>query len=417
VSPQHARRNWAGNVTFAATGLARPGTVTELQELIAAGGRLRPLGTGHSFNRIADSDGVQVSVAGLPHVVQVDPATATVEASAGLTFHQLATALDAQGWALANMGSLPHISLAGACATGTHGSGSALGCLAAGVRGVELVRPDGELVRLGADDPALPGAALSLGALGVVTRLRLAVEPRYRMRQQVQVDVPLERLLADLDAVMAAAYSVSLFSDWSDSGAVQSVWFKSRVGEEVDTGRWGGRPAASAQHPLRGIDPAATTDQLGRPGPWHERLPHFRPEFTPSAGHEQQSEYLLPRQHGADAIAAVAALGLGAVLQVCEIRTVAADGLWLSPFHGRDSVAVHFTWRDEEELVDAAVRRVEEALAPYDPRPHWGKVFRLPPEQVRGHYAAELGRFRELAAAFDPERRLGNAFLASYVYG
>jgi alditol oxidase len=409
-------RNWAGNVTFSATSLARPHTVEELQELVAGHERVRALGTGHSFNRIADSTGLHVSTAELPARVVVDAAAGVAEVSGGMTFHQLAVALEAEGWAIPNMGSLPHISIAGACATGTHGSGSALGCLASNVVGVELVRGDGELVRVDAGDPDFPGSVLSLGALGIVTRLRLAVRPTYAVRQQVWTDVPLAAVLDDFDAVMGAAYSVSLFSDWSDPGTLQSVWFKSLATEAPPDARWGGVLATEAQHPIRGIDTAATTEQLDRPGPWHERLPHFRPDFTPSVGHEQQSEYLLDRRHAAEAIPAVASLELGEVLQVSEIRTVRADRMWLSPFRDRDSVALHFTWRDDDALVADAVQRVEQALAPYDPRPHWGKVFGLDPDAVREQYAGHLGDFRRLAERHDPERRFGSPFLERYIY-
>lgn len=414
-------RNWAGNVTFTAPTLARPTEIAQLQELVAGNSRVRALGTGHSFNRIADTPETLVTVADLPRSVVVTPSpqgdTAVAEASAGMTFHQLSQALQAEGWALPNMGSLPHISLAGAYATGTHGSGSALGCLASAVIGIELVRADGELVRVETGDPTFPGAVLSLGALGVATRVWIRVVPSFTLRQQVWTDVPLDALLADFDEVMATGYSVSLFSDWSDPRTVQSVWFKNRDGvDETVGGRWGGQAATTPQHPIRGIDPVATTEQLGVPGPWHERLPHFRPDFTPSAGDEQQTEYLLPRERAAEAIAAVAALGLGEVLQVSEIRTIAADRMWLSPFHGRDSVALHFTWRDDDALVGEAVARVERAIAAYEPRPHWGKVFHLPADDVRAQYADGLVRFRELAEAYDPERTFGNAFLETYVY-
>jgi xylitol oxidase len=357
-----------------------------------------------------------VSVADLPASIAVDERTGVVEAGAGMTFHQLAQALADLGWALPNMGSLPHISLAGACATGTHGSGSTLRCLPAYVWGIELVRADGELVRLGRKDPAFPGAGVSLGALGIITRVWIQVLPTYSMRQQVQLDVPLDAVLADFESVMGAGRSVSLFSGWSDPAIVDSVWFKATEGEPPpDITRWGGRTARTPQHPIRGIDPAATTGQLGEPGPWHERLPHFRAEFTPSVGHEQQSEFLLPREHAAPAVEAVARLHLGGVLQVCEVRTVAADDMWLSPFQGRDSVAIHFTWIDDDELVRAAVRRVEHVLAAYEPRPHWGKVFKAPPTAVRARYS-HLASFQQLAAVLDPNRKFGNEFLDAYVY-
>lgn len=404
-------RNWAGNVTFAARELLRPRTVGELQELVAATPRIRALGTGHSFNRIADTDGTLVTVAGLDVETVIDERHRTVEVGAGTRFAELAADLHAAGWALPNLGSLPHISLAGACATGTHGSGDTNRCLAAGAVGVEFVRGDGELVRLDRDDPDFGGCVLALGALGVVTRLVLEIEPAFQMRQDVWLDTPLHAVLDRFEQIMAAGYSVSLFSDWTRGEVVDSIWVKQRVGAPVADGRsWGGRPADRDVHPIRGADPAPATAQLGVAGAWHARLPHFRAGFVPSAGHEQQSEYLLAREHGPAAIAAVRELPIGPAVQVCEIRTVAADQLWLSPCHGRDTVGVHLTWVDDDALVQPAVAAVEAALARYSPRPHWGKVYGLPAGEIAPHYP-RLADFAGLVARYDPAGRFGNAFL------
>lgn len=412
-----AVRNWAGNITFTARQVHRPRTVEQVQELVARTPRIRALGTAHSFNRIADTDGDFVTVADLDVPITIDPQRRTVDVGGGTRFAELAQTLHDQGWALPNMGSLPHISVAGAAATGTHGSGSTNRCLSAGAVAVEFVRPDGELVTVTADDPDFGGAVLSLGALGVVTRLRLAIVPTFELRQDVWLDAPTEAVLANLDEIMAAGYSVSLFTDWHRRDVIDKVWVKSRPDEygRVDLAALGAHPADTPQHPITGQDTAAATEQLGVPGPWHERLPHFRVSFTPSAGDEQQTEYLLPREHGPAALAAVGEVPVQAALQVCEVRTIAADDLWLSPFSGRDSIAVHFTWMDDDALVQRAVAALDEALAPFDPRPHWGKVFGMAPDVVRGRYP-QLERFRALAARHDPERRFGNDFLERYVY-
>jgi xylitol oxidase len=308
---------------------------------------------------------------------------------------------------------LPHISVAGACATGTHGSGVGNRCLAAAAVAIEFVRADGELVHVDAGDPAFPGSVLALGALGIATRVTLAVEPTYDVRQHVFLGAPLDTVLADLDAVLASGYSVSVFTDWSRPDVVDKIWVKSR-GADVPGG-WGGRPADTPQHPITGEDPAAATPQLGKPGPWHTRLPHFRLEFTPSNGDEQQSEYLVAHEHGADAVRAVSELDLAGALQVAEFRAIAADDMWLSPFHGRASVGLHFTWVDDDDAVHAAVAALEQALAPFDPRPHWGKVFLAAPDAVRAHYP-RLTDFRSLAATHDPNRKFGNDFLERFVY-
>lgn len=409
-------RNWAGNIEFATDRLERPRTVEQLQHLVAGTPHLRPLGTGHSFNRIADTSGVLVSVADLGGPAEIDEVTRTVEVRAGATYRELTEQLDAGGWALHNLGSLPHISVAGACATGTHGSGNRNGCLATAAVAVEFVRGDGELVRVTREDPSFPGTVLSLGALGITTRLALAIEPAYPMRQDVWLDAPLREVVTNLAEIMASGYSVSLFTDWSGREVVERIWVKSRTDEPLADGRaWGARPATAPQHPITGADPSAATEQLGVPGPWHARLPHFRAGFTPSAGHEQQTEYLLPAEHGPAALDALRTVELAGALQVCEIRTVAADGLWLSPFHGRASIAVHFTWIDDDAAVHAAVTALDAVLAPFDPRPHWGKVFLQPADEVRAHYP-ELAAVRHLAELHDPNRRFGNDYLARYLY-
>jgi xylitol oxidase len=405
-------RNWAGNIVFSTERLHRPRTVAELQDLVARTPRIRALGTGHSFNPIADSGGDLVSAADLELPIEIDEEQRTVTLGAGITYGELASTLERAGWALHNLGSLPHISVAGACATGTHGSGDGNRCLAAAAVAVEFVRGDGELVRLDENDPRFPGAVLALGALGIVTRLALRIEPSYRMRQDVWLGAPVDTVLTELDAVLSAGYSVSLFTTWTGE-TIDQIWVKSREDHPPADGRaWGAAAADVAQHPIPGQDATATTQQLGRPGPWNERLPHFRLEFTPSAGEEQQSEYLVPRRHGAAAIEAVRALDLRGVLQVNEIRSVAADALWLSPFRERNSVALHFTWIDDTARVRAAVASLETALAPFDARPHWGKVFCTDPS---AHYP-QLGAFRELVAEFDPEHRFGNRFLDRFIH-
>lgn len=408
-------RNWAGNVVFSSSELHTPRTVGELQQLVASADRIRALGTGHSFNRIADTLGELVSLRELGATIDVDRAGRTVSVPAGARYGEVAVALEQHGMALHNLGSLPHISIAGACATGTHGSGVGNQCLSAAAVAIDFVRADGELITVDRTDAAFGGSVLSLGALGIATRLTLAVEAAYDVRQDVFLDAPLDTVVENLDEIMASGYSVSLFSDPPRRDVIDKIWIKSRGTEPPDARRWGATPAAQPQHPITGQDPSAATQQLGAPGPWHARLPHFRLEFTPSSGDEQQSEYLVAREHGADAIRAVHDLDLTGVLQVAEFRSVAADDLWLSPFHGRASVALHFTWIDDDVAVRAAVEALERVLASFDPRPHWGKVFCAGPDAVRAQYP-RLAEFGALAARHDPNRKFGNAFLDRYVY-
>jgi xylitol oxidase len=333
-----------------------------------------------------------------------------------MRYAELAVELDAAGWALPNLGSLPHISVAGACATGTHGSGVGNRCLAAGASAIEFVRADGELVRTSRADPDFGGAVLALGALGVVTRLTLDIVPSYDLRQDVWLDAPLQVVLERLDEIMSAGYSVSLFTGWSRPDVVDMIWVKAPAdAEPVDGRAWRARPAQEPMHPIAGEDTSAATEQLGVAGPWHARLPHFRAEFRPSAGDEQQSEYLVAREQGAAALAALREVDFGSSLQICEIRTIAADDLWLSPCQGRDTLALHFTWVADDARVRPAVAAVEAALAPFDARPHWGKVFAMDAADVRAHYP-RLADFGAYAARCDPDRRFGNPYLEAYVY-
>ncbi len=300
--PGPAGLNWARNLAYGASRFAEPTSVAELQQLVAEAPQVRALGSRHSFTRIADTSGLLVSVAQLPGSVTVTPAadgrSGVASVPAGMRYAELARALDAQGWALGAMASLPHISVAGAIATGTHGSGDATGSLATAVVGLELVRSDGSIAMIRRGDEGFDGAVVALGALGIVTRVELAVEPSYAMTQVVDLDLPWDAALADLDAVMGSATSVSLFTNWSRSGVIDQVWRKSRVtpgASGAPAPLDGAVRAGSAEHPLRGQPARNCTDQSGAPGPWFERLPHFRAEFTPSNGDELQSEYFVPR--------------------------------------------------------------------------------------------------------------------------
>jgi alditol oxidase len=396
--------NWAGNVRFRAAAVHRPASVAELRGIVARSARIRALGTGHSFSPIADTTGDLVSLAGLPRLADVDTGRPAVTVSAGLRYSEVAPALQAAGLALANLASLPHISIAGAVATGTHGSGDASPGLAAAVSELELVTADGELVTVGRDaDPArFGGLVVALGAAGIVTRLTLRAVPAFTVRQWVYESIGLDAIMEHFDQVMAAAYSVSIFTDWGPRRLAQ-VWLKRVEPTAEPAASWlGGRLAGTDLHPVAGLPAAPATPQCGVPGPWHERLPHFRPEFTPSTGSELQSEFLLAR---ADAAAAIAALGrlraeLAPVVQVSEIRSVARDDLWLSPCYQRDSVAVHFTWVPDARAVAPVLARVEAALAPLAPRPHWGKISAIPAATVASRYP-RLDDFRRLVGEYD----------------
>ncbi|MFD4860492.1 FAD-binding protein [Streptomyces atratus] len=413
-----AEKNWAGNITFGARRLSMPRSEAELRETVSASTALHALGTRHSFNTVADTRGDLVSVAGLPRRIEIDREAAAVTVAAGLRLGEFADVLHENGYALHNLGSLPHISVAGACATGTHGSGVGNGSIAGAVRALDMVTADGRNVSLRRGDADFPGAVVAMGALGVVTALTLDVVPAFEVQQWVYEDLPETRLTSSFDEVMSAAYSVSVFTDWRE-GPLNQVWLKQRVGSERPQRapeEWlGARLADGPRHPIAGMPAENCTRQQGVAGPWHRRLPHFRLEFTPSNGDELQSEYFVARQ---DAPAAYAALGrlrerIAPLLQITEIRTVARDDLWLSPAGGRDSVAFHFTWVPDTAAVTPVLGAIEEALAPFGARPHWGKVFTTTPGTLRTLYG-KYADFERLAARFDPEGKFRNDFLARH---
>lgn len=413
--------NWAGNVTFSADRIHRPATEDELRRIVTEMPRIRALGTGHSFNRIADTTGDLVSLADLPPVFALDPAAHQVRIGAGMRYGDLAARLHAAGWALPNLASLPHISVAGACATGTHGSGVRNGNLATAVRALRMVTGAGEMVTLSrdVDGDQFRGAVVALGALGIVTELTLDVVPSFDIRQYVYDDLPHTALDEHLDEVLGSGYSVSLFTDWTGPRFNQ-VWRKCRADDPAAGApppRWlDATLATEPRHPVPGMPTANCTAQLGETGAWYARLPHFRLEFTPSHGEELQSEYVVERRHARQALAAIGEIAdrVASVLQISEIRTVAADELWLSPNYRRESLAIHFTWIRDTEAVLPVVAAVEGALAPYAPRPHWGKLFAIPPETLAQRYE-RLPDFRRLVRHHDPTGRFRNELLDRYL--
>jgi alditol oxidase len=400
--------NWAGNVAFSAATLLRPTSADELRAMVAGHRKVRVLGAGHSFSPIADSPDAIVTLDRMPREIDLDSASATVRAGGAVRYAELAAELDKSGFALANLASLPHITVAGATATGTHGSGDRNGALATSIAGIDLVTADGDLFTVPAEE--ISASAVGLGAFGVVTALTLKLVPAFTVRQHVYDNLPRAELETGFGEIFASAYSVSAFTTWRDPGVFEQLWVKHRADDGwAAPASWQGAVLASGQrHPVPGMPADYTTAQSGVVGAWHERLPHFRAEFTPSAGTEIQTEYLLDRSDAVAALHALAPLAarIAPLLQVCEIRTVAADSLWLSPASGRDSVGIHFTWLKEPAAVAALLPGIEAALAPFDPRPHWGKLFAYAPAYRAYPRAAD---FADLTRRLDPEGKFRNA--------
>ena len=403
--------NWSGTYQYTARELITARSVDEVRRAVTAGGRVRALGTRHTFNDLADNGATLVSVAGLSADPVLDPAAGTVSAGAGMTYGALAAWLQDRGWALGNLGSLPHISLAGAIATGTHGSGSRNQVLSAALASLDYVTADGDLRHARRADADFAGLAVGLGAFGIVVRVTLDIQPSYLIRQDAYPGLRWDRVLGDLEEVMSAAYSVSLFTDWAGA-ALRAAWVKRRLapGEAAGDGLdsfFGARRGSDREQFMDG--PADNLTVLGQPGPWLAALPHFRVEATPSSGDEIQSEYFIDRRHGPQALDAIRrrAHRITPQLMISEIRSTAPDQLWLSGSHGRDTLAVHFTWHNRPDAVDAAVREVEAALEPFAARPHWGKVSQVGAARLAELYP-RLGDARDLFERLDPGGRFSN---------
>lgn len=415
-----ALRNWAGNYTYSTANILYPATIDEVVALVKQHPKLRVLGTRHTFNAIADSDMALISLARLTPSLRFDHERRQVTISANMTYGELCPLLHAAGYALPNMASLPHISVIGACMTATHGSGVTNRALAASVVSLTFVAADGALVTLSSGQDEFYGAVVSLGALGVIVELTLHLIPAFEISQHVYLGLPGESLEAHFHEIMRSAYSVSLFTNWQGAGADQ-VWLKHDVSNSLPfahgTDFFGARAADREMHPIGELLPDACTRQLGMTGPWHERLPHFRIDATPSAGNELQSEYFVSAAHALDAIRAVRAIGdqISPHLLVSEIRAIASDIFWMSPCYLQQTIAIHFTWKQDWPAVSKVLPRIEAVLEPFDARPHWGKLFTMQPSRLQSLYP-NLARFRELLAGYDPRGKFRNDFVQTYLY-
>jgi xylitol oxidase len=410
--------NWAGNLAYSADSVHHPTSVVEVQELVARLPWVKALGTRHSFNTVADSPGgALISLSELAPEVTIDADAMTVSVTGGTRYGVLAAELQSQGYALHNTGSLPHISVAGATATGTHGSGDRHGILSTAVSAVELVRADGSLVTVDRSNPDLKALAVGLGAFGVITRLVLDMQPTYLVRQDVYRNAPWDTVLDAFDEVMASAYSVSLIGDFG-SPVLRELWQKTRV-ESVPAADSQPEPVPASLHGGTWYDDAEEPPdhtlnvRAGIPGPWSDRLPHFRLDAAPSVGGDElQTEYFVDRRHAVNALRTLRSLGdrISPQLHATEIRTVASDDLWLSPAYERDSLCIGFTWRKHPTEVMALLPDIEAALAPYEPRPHWGKLFVFNDEDLARRFP-RLPEFLDLASTYDPTGKFSNAFI------
>jgi xylitol oxidase len=286
-----------------------------------------------------------------------------------------------------------------------------------------MVTASGELVALSRKQHGelFEGVVVGLGGLGVVTRLTLAIEPAFSMRQDVYENLPLAQLEDCFEAITGSAYSVSLFTDWRSSRFNQ-VWLKSRVDNDTSSvpapRLFEATLATRKLHPIGEMSAENCTEQMGVQGPWYDRLPHFRMEYTPSVGEELQSEYFVPRQHACSAFRAIDNIRehVTPQLMISEVRTIAADTLWMSPNYKQDCVSLHFTWQVNWQAVSKVLPLIEAQLAPFGARPHWGKLFTMPPAQLQSLYE-KLPDFQQLLRHYDPQGKFRNRFLNSYIFG
>ncbi len=404
--------NWSGTVNFRDSEFASPSSIAEVQSLVASSANIRARGSAHCVNEIADTSAIAISLEELSNEIEIDKDKRTVRVPAGMKYGELAVALHERGWAIHNMASLPHISVAGAVATATHGSGVGNGNLATAVKSLEVVLPDGSLKRISEGDANFQGYVVGLGLTGVVVNLDLAIEPTFNISQTVYRGMSRESYIANLDEIMSLAYSVSYFTTWAAAGGGE-VWAKFKAGTTAPSELFEAYPATSNRHPLPGLNPEPCTEQMALSGPWHLRLPHFKMEFTPSAGDEIQSEFFVARKDAPAALAALESIApqINEILWVSEIRAIAADELWMSPHYQRDSIGIHFTWKKVEAVYEM-VKVVEATLAQFGYRPHLGKVFSATPEYMKT-VMPRIDDFKALVQEIDPTNKLGNEFTDS----
>jgi xylitol oxidase len=416
-------KNWAGNLEYGTEKLDQVESVSEVSALVKKYPKIKALGTRHCFNKIADTKDRFISLVQMKEDISIDAGNMTVTVNSGLKYGQLSPYLHEKGFALHNLASLPHISVAGACATATHGSGDKNGNLATGVSGIEMVIASGETVKLSRakDGEKFNAAVVNLGALGVITKVTLDIQPTFMMGQYVYQNLSFDQMKDNFEKIESSGYSVSLFTNWQ-SKDIAEVWIKQKITDgktlKAEPEFFGAKLATKNLHPIPELSAENCTDQMGVSGPWYERMPHFKMGFTPSSGVELQSEYFVPRKNAVDAILAIAKLGdkVGPHLLTSEIRTIAADNFWMSPCYKQDSVAIHFTWKQDWSAVSKLLPVIEKELAPYNVRPHWGKLFTVSPADLKKRYE-KMEDFKTVAAGYDPKGKFRNEFLNLNIFG
>jgi len=415
-------KNWAGNLEYSTSKIDYPKSLEEVPQIVKKHSKLKVLGTRHCFNAIADSKYNFVSLGEMKKIVSLDANAKTVTVEGGIKYGELCPWLNDKGFALHNLASLPHISVAGAITTATHGSGVRNKNLCGPVEALEIVTADGDVINLSKKDgEKFYAAVVGLGAIGVITKVTLNIQPTFMMRQWVYIKMPLQQIKEHFDEIVSSGYSVSLFTDWQNE-SINEVWIKSLVDDasnaEAKKDFFGAAPATKNVHPIIELPAENCTEQMGVPGTWYERLPHFKMGFTPSSGKELQAEYFVPHEHAVEAIQAIQKMGkeIGPHLFISEIRTIDADDFWMSPCYKQPSVTIHFTWKQEWNAVSKLLPAIEKELAPFNAKPHWGKLFTMSPSTLASRYQ-KMNDFKKVVAEFDSKGKFRNEFLEKNIYG
>ena len=410
-------KNWAGNLTFSAKEYIEVDSISKLQSIVSKATGVKVLATGHSFNDIADTTQTQISIKNLSNEIEIDSIKKVVLVPAGMQYADVCRYLENKGWALFNTASLGEITVAGAMLTGTHGSGSYNSVLSDCVEGIELVLESGEIFNISREDSEeFSGFVVSLGALGVLTKLKLKIVESFSVKQFVYENISIQSISENFDDVFDKAYSVSYFSNWKKNTTGQ-IWMKFLDDNnlaQLPSAWLDGNIANAKQHPVKVNDPSPCTDQMGISGKWLYRLPHFKLDSSPASGDEVQTEYLVDRSHVSEYIAELSNIGdeIADRVYATEIRTIKSDDLWLSGAYGRQTVGFHFTWKKSDSLA-TFLPKIEEILGNHDGRPHWGKLFSTPRENLIGRYP-KYSNFEDLLKKYDPNKKFRNSFINRY---
>jgi xylitol oxidase len=413
--------NWSKNQVFRYGRVHSPKNLDDLVMIVKSATRIKVVGSLHSFNTSAaaasgyEDETDLIYLTDMPPNFLLDDVNHTITVSSGVKYGEIFNWLSthAPQYALHNSASLPHISVGGAIATSTHGSGVKCGNLASAVVALEIVTASGEVINVSKSTHGsqFNGYVVHLGCLGVITRVTLSLVPSFNIRQDCFTNLSFKTAVSNIDEILSSGYSVSLFTTWSKP-IFEQVWRKSIPEDYIETEDfYGAMKAIQKVHPCN-QDPECCTEQLGISGPSFDRLPHFKFEFQPSVGDELQSEFFVARSNASGALNAIMSLGeeISPLLFITEIRSIASDDLWMSTAYGRESIAIHFTWKPMWKEVSALLPKIESALEEFNARPHWGKLFINKSESISSCYA-KITEFAVLRESLDPQGKFSNDFL------